>query len=158
MQAARCRGFSCCRSRGLGRVGFRSCGSRALEYSLSNCGTWAQLLHSMWDLPRPGIEPVSPAPAGGFFTTEPPGKPHPLLLKEGCVWPPTPTPHPFQLPSPWASALKEPNPIADPTSSFERFNLKHKQGGTRDSALVLEQDFDRDRRGGVDLEYLSPPG
>ena len=29
----------------------------------------------MWDLPRPGIEPVSPALAGGFFTTEPPGKP-----------------------------------------------------------------------------------
>ena len=29
----------------------------------------------MWDLPGPGIEPVSPALAGGFFTTEPPGKP-----------------------------------------------------------------------------------
>ena len=31
-----------------------------------------------WDLPDPGIEPtspVSPALAGGFFTTEPPGKP-----------------------------------------------------------------------------------
>ena len=31
------------------------------------------------DLPDPGIEPmspVSPALAGGFFTTEPPGKPH----------------------------------------------------------------------------------
>ena len=28
----------------------------------------------MWDLPRPGIEPLSPALAGGFFTTEPPGK------------------------------------------------------------------------------------
>ena len=27
------------------------------------------------DLPDPGIEPVSPAPAGGFFTTEPPGTP-----------------------------------------------------------------------------------
>ena len=27
------------------------------------------------DLPNPGIEPVSPALAGGFFTTEPPGKP-----------------------------------------------------------------------------------
>ena len=30
----------------------------------------------MWDLPRPGIEPVSPAPAGEFFTTEPSGKPN----------------------------------------------------------------------------------
>ena len=27
------------------------------------------------DLPDSGIEPVSPAMAGGFFTTEPPGKP-----------------------------------------------------------------------------------
>ena len=28
----------------------------------------------MWDLPGPGLEPVSPALAGGFLTTEPPGK------------------------------------------------------------------------------------
>ena len=27
------------------------------------------------DIPDPGIEPTSPASAGGFFTTEPPGKP-----------------------------------------------------------------------------------
>ena len=27
-----------------------------------------------WNLPRSGIEPTSPALAGGFFTTEPPGK------------------------------------------------------------------------------------
>ena len=27
------------------------------------------------DLPHPGVEPGSPAMAGGFFTTEPPGKP-----------------------------------------------------------------------------------
>ena len=27
------------------------------------------------DIPDPGIEPVSPALAGRFFTTEPPGKP-----------------------------------------------------------------------------------
>ena len=30
--------------------------------------------HGMWDLPGPGIEPMSPALEGGFFTTEPPGK------------------------------------------------------------------------------------
>ena len=42
---------------------------------LSNCGSWAQLLHGMWDLPRPGLEPVSPALAGRFSTTVPPGKP-----------------------------------------------------------------------------------
>ena len=29
----------------------------------------------MWDLPRPGFEPVSPALAGRFSTTAPPGKP-----------------------------------------------------------------------------------
>ena len=29
----------------------------------------------MWDLPGPGLEPVSPALAGGFLTTAPPGKP-----------------------------------------------------------------------------------
>ena len=29
----------------------------------------------MWDLPEPGLEPVSPALAGGFLTTAPPGKP-----------------------------------------------------------------------------------
>ena len=42
---------------------------------LSNCGSRAQLLCSMWDLPRPGHEPVSPALAGRFSTTAPPGKP-----------------------------------------------------------------------------------
>ena len=29
----------------------------------------------MWDLPRPGLEPVCPALAGRFSTTVPPGKP-----------------------------------------------------------------------------------
>ena len=33
------------------------------------------VLCGMWDLPRPGMEPMSPALAGGFFTTESPGKP-----------------------------------------------------------------------------------
>ena len=42
---------------------------------LSNCGSWAQWLRGMWDLPRPGLEPVSPALAGRFLTTAPPGKP-----------------------------------------------------------------------------------
>ena len=43
---------------------------------LSNCGSRAQPLHGMWDLPRPGLEPVSPALAGRLSTTAPPGKPH----------------------------------------------------------------------------------
>ena len=33
----------------------------------------------MWDLPRPGLEPVSPALAGRFSTTAPPGKPSSFL-------------------------------------------------------------------------------
>ena len=37
---------------------------------------WSRLpFPSPGDLPDPGIEPVSPALAGRFFTTEPPGKP-----------------------------------------------------------------------------------
>ena len=35
----------------------------------------------MWDLPRPGLEPVSPTLAGGFLTTVPPGKPCSTFLK-----------------------------------------------------------------------------
>ena len=34
----------------------------------------------MWDLPGPGLEPVSPALAGGFLTTVQPGKPNCVLL------------------------------------------------------------------------------
>ena len=43
---------------------------------LSSCGSRAQLLRGMWDLPRPGLKPVSPALAGRFSTTVPPGKPY----------------------------------------------------------------------------------
>ena len=42
---------------------------------LSSCGSQAQLLHGMWDLPRPGLEPVFSALARGVSTTAPPGKP-----------------------------------------------------------------------------------
>ena len=31
-------------------------------------------LHGLWDLPGPGLESMSPTLAGGFLTTEPPGK------------------------------------------------------------------------------------
>ena len=46
---------------------------------LSSCGSRAELLRSVWDLPRPGLEPVCPALAGRFSTTAPPGKPHSLI-------------------------------------------------------------------------------
>ena len=40
----------------------------------------------MWDLPKLGIKPVSPALTGGFFSTEPPGKsqfPCRLCIRDG---------------------------------------------------------------------------
>ena len=49
-----------------------STGSRRAGFS--SCGTRAQPLRGMWDPPRPGLEPASPALAGGLSTTAPPGK------------------------------------------------------------------------------------
>ena len=76
-----CGDFSCCGAWALGARasvvvahGLSSCGSRALEHRLSSCGARASLLRGTWDLPGPGLEPVSPALAGGFLTTAPPGK------------------------------------------------------------------------------------
>ena len=40
----------------------------------------------MWDLPGPGHEPVSPALAGGFLTTAPPGKPQNAILDQSRFW------------------------------------------------------------------------
>ena len=70
--------------------GFSRCGTQALStwasvvaaHRLSSCGARAQLFRGMWDLPGPGLEPMSPALAGGFLTTAPPGKP-PCGLKRG---------------------------------------------------------------------------
>ena len=87
--ASHCGGFSCFRARALGTRaslvvarGLSSCGSKSLELKFSSCGAQDQLLHGMWDLPGPGIEPVSPSLAGGFLTTVPPGK-SPEFLKMG---------------------------------------------------------------------------
>ena len=54
--------------------GLSSCESWGLKHRLSSCGAWALLLRSMYDLPGPGIGPMSPALEGGFLTTGPPGK------------------------------------------------------------------------------------
>ena len=51
---------------------------------LSSCGSRAWLLHDMWDLPGPGLKPVSPALAGGFLTTAPPGKSQDQDILKGC--------------------------------------------------------------------------
>ena len=81
----RARAFSSCGKRGPLFIAVRGpltiaappvAGHRLQTLRLSSCGSWAQLLRGMWDLPRPGLEPVSPALAGRFSTTAPPGKPH----------------------------------------------------------------------------------
>ena len=54
---------------------------------LSSCGSRAQLLRGMWDPPRPGPEPMSPAPAGRLSTTAPPGKPfHAFIVEYSDLW------------------------------------------------------------------------
>ena len=50
-------------------------------HRLSSCGARAQLLRGMWDPPGPGLKPMSPALAGEFSTTAPPGKPLRMIYK-----------------------------------------------------------------------------
>ena len=45
--------------------GLINCSSQALEHKLSAWGPPALLPRGLWDLPGPGIEPMSPALAGG---------------------------------------------------------------------------------------------
>ena len=56
--------------------GLSSCVSWAREHRLSSYGTQGQLLCSIWDLPEPGIEPVSPELAGRFLP----------LIYQGIPW------------------------------------------------------------------------
>ena len=81
--SVRGRAFSNCGKRGSLLIEVRgplTAASLVAEHRLqtrrpSNCGSRAQLLRGMWNLPRPGLEPVSPALAGRLSTTAPPGKP-----------------------------------------------------------------------------------
>ena len=66
-QASHCGGFSCYRAQASGTwaSGVAACrlssyGSRALEYTLSSCGAWAEVLQDMWNLPRPGSKLMCP--------------------------------------------------------------------------------------------------
>ena len=69
--------------------GFFGCGTQALgmqasvvpEDGLSSCGTWAQLLCSIWDLPCPGIEHMSPA-FGRQIPLDHQGSPLPYALNK----------------------------------------------------------------------------
>ena len=83
------RAFSSCGRRGPLFIAVRGpltiAASLAAEHRLqtrrlSNCGSRAQLFRSMWDLSRPGLEPMSPALAGRLSTTAPPGKPFMSIL------------------------------------------------------------------------------
>ena len=47
---------------------------RLESMSFSSRGAQAQLPLGMQDVPRPGIEPMSPALVGGFLTTVQPGE------------------------------------------------------------------------------------
>ena len=58
----------------LGRADFRNCSSQTLERGLSSCDS-VLIARGMWNLPRSGMEPRSPAMAGRLFITEPSGKP-----------------------------------------------------------------------------------
>ena len=72
-EASHCRGFSL-QSMGSGYTAFSSCSLWAPDCGLRSCGSWAMLPLGMWDLPRPGTEPVSPVMTGGFLTTGSLGK------------------------------------------------------------------------------------
>ena len=58
-------------------------GASLVEHGLSSHHPRAQLPRNMWNLPGPGIEPVSPALAGRFLTSGPPEKS--LLLLKGML-------------------------------------------------------------------------
>ena len=82
-RASQCGGFSSCGAQALG-----SRASVVVAHRLSSCGAQAQLLCGLWDLPGPGIEPVSPALTGRFLTSGPPGKAQAPTLEsvEGIRW------------------------------------------------------------------------
>ena len=92
------RAFSSCSKRGPLLVAVRGpltiAASLVAEHRLqtrrlSSCGSRAHLLRGMWDLPRPGLEPASPALAGRLSTTAPPGKPGVAVFKtlsENVSW------------------------------------------------------------------------
>ena len=74
VQASHWAGFSCYRA-------------QAPECRLSSCGAQAQLSCGMWDLPGPGIKPMSSALEGEFLSTGPPEKSSPFSFLIGVFRP-----------------------------------------------------------------------
>ena len=72
-QASHCGGFSC-RSQALRSTHFSSWCTWTQELQLPGLQSAGSVMMCMWNLPWPGIEPVSPALAAGFLSTVPPGK------------------------------------------------------------------------------------
>ena len=69
--------------------GFSGWGAQALGLEAFSIGSsWASLPCGMWDLPRPGVKPVSHALAGRFFlTTGSPGKSCHVILNKSHLDP-----------------------------------------------------------------------
>ena len=93
---------------------------------------WSGLPSSPGDLPDPGIKPtapVSPALAGGFFTTEPATKPHPSGHKSQNQTMPKPRNHPWHhLPSTCIHSNTQSYPF------FSKFPSKY---NTRHPSLLI---------------------
>ena len=68
----------------LAEHGLLTAAASLVEHGLQACGLssfvkgLSCLVLRMWDLPRPGIQPTSPALAGRFLKTGPPGKSGPV--------------------------------------------------------------------------------
>ena len=66
-------------------MGFRSLWCVGFSLWGFSGGAQAQSPHSIWNLPGPGIEPMSPALPGGFLTTGPPGNSGCCSAAKSCL-------------------------------------------------------------------------
>ena len=78
VRSSQCSNFFDSHAQALGHVGF------------SGCGLWTYLPRGTWDLPRPGIEPTSPA----FQASGPPRTPQRLFLQWNTTYSPADLPNP----------------------------------------------------------------
>ena len=77
-----------------------------LSVGFSRQEYWSGLsFPSPGDLPDPGMEPESSALAGGFFTTEPPGKPY-IILSYTYLWPSLVAQMVKRLPTMWETWVR----------------------------------------------------
>ena len=86
-RAAQCGGFSRCGARAAFAASIGASVVAAPELKSTDSVVVAHGLScsGLWGLPRPEMEPMSLALAGGFFTSEPPGKPsHSGVLQADC--------------------------------------------------------------------------